>query len=481
MGKDLVDAEGRSYTRPSWGGDYSLKPGAHGRGIPERDLFGDRVRATRDGQYISSSDTNESLYRASQPNGGGGSDGGDAIAALVLGLGFLLFGAIFALYQKFPRAMIVIHLVVGVAGMAYFRFSVDSLYGIALAIFAVSWPWIWLTQRLPVVMWPINAAVVGAGLWALAGATRTEWQPLWLNASFGIPLIGNLQMALAVFPMLLLMWVAAARRWPMVMAVPTRIAIGAVVWFVLFRVAADGLPLWLPWWEYIFWPAPIIRSAPAIIIAIFPLALWIWWNGLRRVPLLFGAINMLALGMIAFLVVYHILPGWEEIWLLLIGNLPAAGFPTQSLVLIPLIVWLWSRVWRKWPRAIALPSLILAGAIGCYLLERTRPYWGEYWPTILGPLPLVLDPALLVFVVPAVFWVVRYILDRWPQLIGVARAVAIGGILWILVARTQLYWQSELRVLPTFLKAQLAFVAALLPIFAWFVFRAGRLAGRAMR
>lgn len=479
MGKRAVGSDRRGYKQSSWGGDYTLDPTTHSGGAPARNWIGERVPASRDGQQIISADTQEPLWTPSESSRDGGSAAGDAIGGLTVGLLFVILELVGVLYRRYPRGMIGVHLVVGTAGMAYLNFGFGSLYGLVLLIFTVSWPWIWLTMRLPYILWPVNAALFGGGLWRIADRTRTDWQPYWIVAAKGIPLIGDLQALVAVLPMAFLAWVFAARRWPTVMAVPTRIAIGAVLWFTLFRIGAGWLPQWLPWWEYVFWPLPIIAAAPAACIALFPVALWIWWNPVKRVPLLFGALFMLVVGTISFLVAFHLLP-LEQVWRVITGDLDFAQSPVQSLLLLPLVIWLWTKLWRRWPRVVAVPSLILVGVLGWDLFERTRVYWAEYWPTLLGPLPPALDPAILALVLPLSIWVIMRVLDRWPQCTGIVRATTFSLVLWMVVARTQQYWQAELRSIPTILRAQLALFAAVLPIAVWLVFRVGALAIKSM-
>ncbi len=420
---------------------------------------------------------------------GGGGGSGDAAAAalsLLLSIGLLVLlvyaiGALLALVaqilaalfsgwrnlvKRYPRTMLVVHLLLGMAavgsGLYLAGFNLEvQVAGIALV--PALWGWLWLTRHLPMVFMPINAALVGGGLWLAAQLTRSTWLPTWSRLTVGIPLAGNLPLLLAALPMLLWLWVLGARRWPQLFRPLNLLVLGAISCFLLLRVWTDWQPLWETWAG----PVPLLPQATGWLIFLLPLGMWLWRKGQTRWPLPFTALNLLIFGGLLGLTAHHTQPAWLATWRHWMAGLPFAAAPILTISLGPVTLWGWSRVSRRWAKVFILPNLLLTGGIIWLILDRTRPLWGDTWRTVWGEVPLSLDPALLMLILPLAAWAWRQGSRRWPRYWGAARAVLWGGVLWWIAERSRSGWYEGWTTFTGREVPDLALLALLSPPLLW--------------
>jgi len=508
---NLISKDGTVYKR-GWDGQYHPKQALFGperdttwTGQPnvERDLLG-RPQEAQDwlGRPIRSSD-GEILYRRSGSGSWGGSDGGDAAAAvlgLLLSIGLLILllyviGALLALaaqilaalfngwrglVKRYPRTMLIIHLLLGMAavgsGLHLAGFGLEvQLVGAALV--PSLWGWLLLTRRLPMVFMPINAMLVGGGLWLAAQLTSSTWLPTWSRLTAGLPLVGNLPIVLAALPMLLWLWGLGTRRWPQFFRPLNLLVLGAILCFLLLRVWTDWQALWQTWVE----PVPLLSLATGWLIFLLPLGLWLWHQGQVRWPLPFTALNLLVFGGLLGLTAYHTQPAWLATWRHWMAGLPFAAAPILTISLSPVTLWSWSWASHRWIRVFTIPNLLLSGGILWLILDRTRALWADSWQTVWGEVPLTLDPALLVLVLPLVVWVWKQGSQRWPRYWGPVRALLWGGILWWIAERMRVSWYEAWKTFAGQKVPDLALLAALMPPLTWIWLRLRRRWPRLLR
>ncbi len=508
---NLLDDEGRVYKQGPLSNEWRQQQGFLG---PERDtdwlgrpnvqhdLLG-RPEQARDiwGRPIHSAE-GRPLYRpASTSTVSTGSD--DAAAAalgllLSIGLAILLVyvvGALLSLVaqilaalfngwrnlaERYPRAMRIVHLLLGMlavgGGLRLAGFDLEMQLAGAVLVPGL-WGWLWLTRHLPMVFMPINAILVGGGLWLTAQLTRSAWSPTWSRLTFGLPLVGNLPVLLAALPMLLWLWTLGARRWPGVFRPLNLLAVGGILCFLLLRVWTDWQPLWKAWIE----PVPLLSSATGWLLLLLPVGLWLWRKGQARWPLPFTLFNLLVFGGLLGLAAYHTQPTWMATWRRWMAGLPFAAAPILTISLSPVTLWGWGQASRRWAKVFIIPNLLLSGGILWLVLDRTRPLWADAWRTVWGEVPLTLDPALVVLVLPLTIWAWRQAGRRWPRYWGAVRALLWGGALWWIAERTRGTWQSGWRDFAGQGGPDLALLAGLMPPLVWSWLRLRRRWPRALR
>jgi len=491
----LIDDEGRVYKQGPFSNEWRQQEGLFGPekeadwlGRPNvaRDLLG-RPEPARTiwGEPIRSAEGHP-LYR---PAGTSiSSSGGDAAAAalgLLLSIGLVillvyLVGAVLALLikilvaiyngwrslvQRYPRGMLVVHLLLGTTAVGYglrlTGFSLEMQLGGAALVPAL-WGWLWLTRRLPMVFMPINAVLVGGGLWLAAQATQITWGPTWARLTTGLPLVNNLPLVLAILPLTLWLWGLGSRCWPEAFRPLNLLALGALLCFVLMRVWTDWLPLWAEWTA----PVPILPPAGWLVF-LLPPVLWLWRKGQARWPLPFTALNLLVFGGLLGLTAYHTQPAWLATWRHWMAGLPFAAAPILTISLAPATLWGWSWASRRWTRVFAIPNLLLTGGILWLVLDRTRPLWADAWQAVWGDVPLRVDPALLFLILPLAVWAWRRGGRRWPRYWGAMRALLVGGILWWMAERTRVSWQADWWNFTGSGMPDLALLAGLMPLLLW--------------
>lgn len=469
----LIDEEGNLYEKSAFSGQWQRKQGFFG---PERDRDwlgrpniqkdwlgrNDPAQSTWGGQEHSAD--NNPLYETASSGGGsygysgGGSSAGDALAGFA-GILFLILavaavGAVFYIaykllellynaYQdlnrRFPRIMLTIKLMIGMllvgSSLWLAGFNTQTQFASA-AIVPGLWAWLWLTRHLPMVFMPINAALAGAALWLVAMSTQHLWQEDWHHLTAGIPLMGNLLLVLAVLPMVVWLWDLGRKRWPAIFRPLARLITGAVLWFVLMRVWPNWLPQWAAWVE----PVPILFSLTGWLILLLPLVGWLWLNGQVRWPMPFTALNLLIFGGMIGLTAFHTEPSWEDIWRHWMSGLPFLTAPILTISLSPVTLWGWSWASQRWQRVLVIPNRLLTGGILWLILDRTRDLWSDAWQVLWGPVPLEIDPALLLLALPLAIWAWRRGRDAWPRYWGIARALLWATILWWTVERTRPFW-----------------------------------------
>lgn len=335
--------------------------------------------------------------------------------------------------RSHPRTMLVVHLTLGTGavygGLTAAEFVLPLRVGGALLVPAL-WGWLWFTRRLPLILMPINAAIVGGALWWVATQTRATWQPTWSQLTHGLPAVGNLPAAVAVLPLLVWTWSRGMRHWPRHFVPLNLVAVGALLWFVLLRVWPD----WQPGWARFVAPLPFIPPAGLLLLA-GPLGLWLWTRGQARWPLPFVGANLLLLGGLLALSGYHTQSSWDAAWRYGAGGLPISGAPLLALTIGPVTGWSWLRASRWRPKWFLVPNLLLSGGIFWLLVDRTRPLWREGWTRAGVGLPLWPDPAMLALALPLTVWVWLHGRRRWPTEWFAVRALLLGLIAWLVAER----------------------------------------------
>lgn len=492
----LLDDEGHVYKQGVFSDEWRQQQGFLGpekdtdwlnRPNVRRDLLG-RPEQARNvwGQPIYSAE-GRPLYRpagSSAPSSGG--DAAAALLSLLLSIGLLillvyLVSAIVALIveilgalvngwrslvKRYPRAMRIVHLLLGmlaVGGGLYLKGFDLPVQVAGAALVPALWGWLWLTRRLPLVFMPINALLVGGGLWLLAQATRPTWGPTWSRLTFDLPLVDNLPFLLALLPMSLWLWRLGAQRWPRVFRPLNLLALGALLGFLLLRVWPD----WRPAWERWVAPVPLLPSLTGWLIVFLPLGVWLWRQGQSRWPLPFTVLHLLLLGGLVGLTAYHTQPAWLDAWRHWMAGLPFAAVPILTVSLAPVTLWTWNRASRRWTNVLLIPNLLLSGGILWLVLDRTRGLWIEAWQALWGEVPRRPDPALIVLVLPLAVWLWGQGSRRWPRYWGVLRALMWGGVLWWIVERTRGSWYEPWIVFAGPGAPDPAFVVLILPSVLW--------------
>jgi hypothetical protein len=488
----FIDDEGNVHNEGFLGGSWNKEQGVFGTnkdvnwlGQPnlERDFLGRPVQArTAFGSPIHS-DEGQPLYKSSSPTdiSSGGSDALAGLAAIgLLVLGVLIIGAIFALLAKitsslvegyqtlmrrYPWPMRIFHLALGMLLVYAILFMVGfsmELRLLGVALVPALWGWIRLTRKLPMVFMPINAVLIGAGLWFVAQYTRPIWQSNWSRLTTGLPIVDNLPILLAVLPMTIWLWTLGSRRWPWLFYPLAQLFLGGLLWFFLMRVWTDWQPYWNNWME----PVPLFILFVGWIILFLPLFLWLRKRGQERWPLPF-VLNLLILGAVLGLSAYHTQPSWQAIWNQWMVGMPFFAAPILVISLMPISFWSWSWATNRWRRYFIIPNLLISGFIIWLILDRTRPLWTNYWDLLWGAVPFSLDPAIVIPLLPLAIWGWKRASQQWPQYWEIARAILWGGILWWLAERIRIYWESGWQSFagPNFL--DLAIILALVPLTIW--------------
>lgn len=448
---------------------------------PRASLIGDRVARNIFSEPIRSDD-GKILYRrrsTSSEHQEFDKAGGDLVRLVILSgvlaiisgvlliilaiylVGLLLKGWLF-LVQRFPRTMLVVHLLIGMTAvgsglyLAGFDWK-EQLIGVAFV--PALWGWLWLTIRQPMIFMPINTVLVGGGLWIAAHLTSSQWQPTWSQLTTGIPLLSNLPLLAAILPTLLWLWILGARRWPRLFQPVNLLALGAIACFLLLRVWTEWQPLWETWTR----PVPVLSQITGWLILLLPLGIWLWQKGQVRWPLPFTIFNLLIFGGLLGLTAYHTQPAWLATWHYWMAGMPFAATPILAISLSPITLWGWNRVSQRWAKIVVIPNLLLTGGILWLILDRTRPLWDDTWQTIWGKVPIRLDPALLALVLPLAVWTWHHASQRWPRYQSVARVVLWGGALWWIAERTRGEWQEGWQAFTGQTSLDLALLALLLP------------------
>ncbi len=491
----LIDEEGQVHERGLFGG-WQRQDGLFGpqkdtdwlgRPNVERDWLGRPVEANDGWGGAIESEDGAPLFRpaSSSGSGGGGSTGAsDALAglaslllvlfaALVIGallaLAWRILSALFVAYRnlirRHPRAMLLVHLglamaIVG-AGLYLAGFGAE-IQVVGVALVPATWAWIWLTNWLPVVFMPINAAGAGSALWLLAQATRPYWEDLWSQWVTGFPLLSDLSLVLAGAPLILLIWLAASRRCPAVFRWLNRIGWGGGLWFLFMRVWTGWLPLWAEWTA----PVPLLPPAGWLVF-LLPLTLWLWGRGFGRWPVPFTFFNLLFFGGLMGLTAYHSQPAWQPTWRYWAAGLPLAGAPVLLVSGSPAALWTWTRASRRWYRWLLLPNLVITGGILWLIADRTRPFWATAWQMLWGSVPLAVDPALVLLCAPVALWLWGQGSRRLPHLWGALSALVWGGMLWWVAERLRGDWQVAWDTFSGGQSPDMALVVGLLPLLVW--------------
>ena len=501
----LLDQEGNVYRQgfldSQWRKEQGLlgpKKDTNWLGQPnvQRNLFGEPSPARDFLGTPHVSDDGRPLYRPSSSSGFSGS-GGDALAGLaaigllilfvivagaVLGLFGRLLKALFdgwrELVRRYPRAMLVVHLSLGVASVVGALRLVGFDWKVQLggaALVPGLWGWLWLTRRLPMVFMPINALIVGCGLFLAAQWSRGTWSPTWTRLTAGLPLVGNLPWLLGSLPLAMWLWKLGASRWARLFQLFRLLVVGAMLWFLLMRI----WPGWRPSWEKWIDPAPLVASFTGWLVFLFPFLFWLWLKGQARWPIPFTAFNLLLFGGLLGLTAFHTQAAWNAIWQHWMAGLPFFAAPILTISLSPVGLWGWSRVSQRWRQFFVIPNLLLTGAVLWSALDRTRETWDPAWGALWGRVPAAIDPALAVAGLPLAAWYWRWGSRRWLGYWGAARALLWGGVLWWAAERTRPGWETAWEGFLGRGAPDLALVSAVTPMLCWLWLRSRRRRRRA--
>jgi hypothetical protein len=489
----LVDEDGNVYEQ-GFGGNWQQKQGLFGPekdtgmfGQPnvERDILGNPVpESTFLGGQILGAD-GRPLYRPSSSRTASSSSSSDAAAGLlalilvagVVMLAGLVLAALFKLLAalihawhdlvvRYPRAMRVIHLTLGMVavglGLSLIGFDLPAQLGGA-ALVPLLWFWLWLTRRLPLIFLPINAALLGGALWLIGEWSRPLWLPIWPSLTAGLPAFtSNLSLMLAVLPLVLLLLAAGSHRWPMLFKPLIYLAIGGVAWFMLMRVWTG----WQPFWTLALAPLPLLPPAGWLIL-FAPLVLWLWFKGQQRWPTVFFGFNLLVFGGLLGLTAYHLQPAWINTWHTWTAGLPVYGAPFLVISLAPFTAWSWNRVSHRWPRTFVVPNLLITGGILWLILDRTRPFWMPQFRVIWGDAFIGFDITLIALALPLALWLWQRGNRRWPLVWSALYALMLGIALGWVAERTRVAWEGNWQRFLVADSAYLPLMIGLMPPLLW--------------
>lgn len=490
---ELLDDEGNIYQKGIFG-EWQQKQGMlgatkatdlFGRPKIKRNLLGQPEEArTFMGGSIRGQD-GRTLYHPHTPASTGLGSETDAMAGclgLILGAAiFLAVGAVLYLtyrlleafldawresYRRYPRAMLGIHLTFGMLlmgfGMRLAGFPWQAQIASALLVLGL-WGWLWLTRHQPMVFMPVNATLLGGGLWVGASLTEQAWLTQWSRFTAGLPLLPNLPILLAALPLGIWLWSLGASRKPRIFQVLSLLIAGAILWFLSMRVWTNWLPTWEAWMR----PVPPLLSITGWMIFLLPMALWFWLHGQSRWPYPFMALNLLLFGGLLGLAAYNTQPRWIETWHNWTEGLPFAQIPILAISIAPVTMWSWSTAGRRFPKVFLFPNLVLTGGVLWLALDRTRTIWTPAWKAIWGDVPLDVDPVLLVPIIPFFVWAWRKGRDTWPDHWRAARSLLWGAILWWIAERYRTLWDVPWSRLPRGMVPDFAILIGLAPSTTW--------------
>ncbi len=295
--------------------------------------------------------------------------------------------------------------------------------------------WLWLTRRWTYVLMPINAAMLGAALASVAAANPSSWQSAWLHLVADIPGLSNLSAVLGFLPLTMLMWAWIVRRWPRLTKLPNLLILGGLLWFVFLRLSTNWLPMWYDW----FGSFPFLRATPGPFIFLFPLCVWLWWRGLISFPVYTRIFNLLFVGGILGLIIFHTRLQTST----LKHELPFERALLLAVSLGPLVLWIWLKMSQQWPEFLVVPNLLIVGCLGWFVLDKTRLAWQGQWISIWDSMPFALDPAGLMLPLPLAVRIWRRGVSRWPTSWGIVRALTVGIFLLVIVIRVHPMLQHQ--------------------------------------
>lgn len=216
----------------------------------------------------------------------------------------------------------------------------------------ILWLWYQGQVRWPAFFFFLNLLAFGGLLGLTAYHTQTSWIDHWDRWTGGLLFNSVPLLVISLSPITLGSWIWASRRWERIFIVPNLLLTGAGLGFVLIHTRH----LWTDQWRE-FWGNVPARPDPVMAALIAPLAIWLWRQGIQRLPSYRGAMWALFWGVIFWWVAERSRANWQDVW----WKFAEDAIPDLALLaglMLP-VLWAWYQSYKRWPRVITIYTLVI--------------------------------------------------------------------------------------------------------------------------
>jgi hypothetical protein len=302
---------------------------------------------------------------------------------------------------------------------------VDMAAWVALLGPLTLWLWVRSTQRWPLPFTILNLLLFGGLLGLMADRTQPVWHVTWRYWAAGLPFAPFPIVLVTAAPLGAWLWDRGTHRWPRLFIIPNLLLAGGFLGLVADRTR----PLWRESWAIALGDLPVPVELPLLLFGL-PLVVWGLRQGSRRWPRAFAPIKALLLGLALWAVAERTRALWEPAWreeVLL--RWPDAPEPAAVVAIAPVALWAWGEAvrrgsrWRAWINSVVLlglgwwawgwllpqgTSLLRAGLT---LLPLT--VWG--WWVLLRRFPRVMWPLTLLpwAALALIWWLNPVLVEAW--------------------------------------------------------------------
>lgn len=257
---------------------------------------------------------------------------------------------------------------------------VNNLPLLLAAIPMLLWLWVLGARRWPQIFRPLNLLVLGAISCFFLLRVWTDWQPLWEAWMAPVPLLPQVTgWLIFLLPLGIWLWHNGQVRWPMPFTALNLLVFGGLMGLTAYHTQSSWLIAWRNWMAGLPFAA-----APILTISLSPVTLWGWSWASRRWRKVFVIPNLLLSGGILWLILDRTRPLWASAWQTVWGEVPLTLDPALLVLVSPLAVWVWKQGSQRWPHYWGIARALLWGGILWWGAERTRTDWYGEWKTFAG-------------------------------------------------------------------------------------------------